>query len=62
MVVHHECSVFEFDGIGVCALPNSKNKLCLSLIHGRIESSRVHSKWIEILFLSDVTISSYESF
>ena len=53
--------MFQFYGITVRTLPHSQNQLSLSSVHYRIKPSRIHSEWIQILFLPNVSIASCES-
>ena len=61
MVRHHESPMLQFYRATVSTLAYSQNQLSLSSVHHRIKPSRIHSEWIKILFLPNVSIASCES-
>jgi hypothetical protein len=56
MVVQHHRPVLQFDGCVVSALHHSQDELGLPASHLRVEASRVHAQWVEVLSLADVAV------
>lgn len=62
MVCHHQGSVFQFYRIRISSLAHTQNQLSLSSVHHCVKPSWVHSEWVQILFLSNISISSRKTF
>jgi len=61
VVIQHDGPMLGFYDTGVAPLRHPQNKLGLSSIHFRVEASWVHSEWVQILFLTDISITADES-